>query len=399
MEIREILLKRAYVTSYLKQPVDPQRLQRVLEAAGNSPGFAQQHAVRFLVIEDTETRNVLKLACVQQRQRWLANTVDWMPAALEDSGDKQRLEALHEAPHVICVFGETDKPAWREIAWRAVERLRIAALSEGLHAEPVTTDSLDFLNAILDVPQTFTAVALLTFGKARNTQEPVSAVPDLAAMSLPYAPDADRLRFWNDPVQLGNLAQHIDRPHRAFLTDKQLLINVIRTATEIHACKDVGAVFDRVMHELDHFFRFDRSSVALFDPRDNTVRLRNIHKSQGPLLGDNALIPLDENNVIGWVMLNQSGLLRNDIASEDVFDEQMCTEELRSDMIVPIVCRNSVLGTLNCGSYRPNAFRAADFEILREFGKLVGAAVGRFLDSTDHKRDDHPVSPLLIKLS
>jgi hypothetical protein len=379
MEIREILLKRSFVTRYSDQPVDPKKLRHVLEAAGNPSGFAQQHAVRFLVIEDAETRGVLKLACAQQRQRWLDNSVDWMHSVLEDSGEKQRLDALYEAPCVICVFGETDKPVWREVAWGAVERLRIAALSEGLQAELVTVESLDFLNALLDVPQTFSAVALLTCGEARQTQEPVGAFLDIEQLQLSYSADIGRLRFWNDPVRLGTLSQHSTRLPRGYLTDKQLLMNVIRTAAEIHSCEDINSVFDRVMTEMECFFRLDRSSVSFLDPKDNTVRLRNIHKHEGPLVGENALIPLDESNVIGWVMLNNSGVLRNNIASEDVFDEQMCSEELRSDMIVPIVSGKSVYGTLNCGSRSPNAFRPIDFEILREFGRLVGAAIMRLL--------------------
>lgn len=375
MEIREILLARSFVTRYSDQPIDPQQLRHVLEAAGNSPGFAQQHPVRFMVIDDADTRRALSLACLQQRQRWLESSAEWMHTALENSGDKQRLDALNETPCVIGVFGETDKPAWREVSWGAVERLRIAALSEGLHAESVNVDSLEFLNALLDVPETFTAVALMTLGVARQTQEPICAIPNTDSLQLPYTPDTGRLRFWNDPVRLGELSQQTDRASRAFLTDKQLLMNVIRTAAEIHSCEDVDAVFDHVLNEMDCFFHFDRTSVAYLDPMDNTVRLRNIHKARGPLVGKNALIPFDESNVIGWVMLNQSGLLRNEIASEDVFDEQMCSEALRSDMIVPIISGNSVFGTLNCGSYQPNAFRPVDFEILREFGILVGAAI------------------------
>jgi len=379
MEFREILLDRSFVTRYLDTPVDPGRLSRVLEAAGNVTGFAQQYPYRFLVIDDMETRQILQRACTRQRQRWLENSVDWMPVVLAETGETQRLDGLREAPCVIVVFGEVDKPAWREASWGAVERLRVAALNEGLRAEPVTVSSLEFLNGLLDVPQSFNAVALLTLGEAAQTQEPAESAPTPEQQRLPYEADPERLRSWDDPVRLGQLSRHGDEPPHSMLTDKQLLLHAIRAAAAVQSCDDINDVFDQVMQELEHFFRVERGSVSFLNPQDNTLRLRNILKTDGPPVGENRPIPLDESNVIGWVVLNGSGVHRNEIASEDVFDEQMCSEELRSDMIVPILHGTRVFGTLNCGSRKPNAFRSMDFALLRELGRLVGGALDRLL--------------------
>jgi hypothetical protein len=377
MEFRRVFLERSFATQYSHDPVDPARLQRILAAAGNASGFLQQSPVRFLVVEDAATREVLQLACMQQRERWLQNVVEWMQSVLEESGETQRLHVLREAPCVICLFADTDQPAWREVGWAVVERLRLAALSEGLHAEPISIDSLDFLNALLDVPQTWTAYSLLTLGRAISTERPALAAPESSSLLLPYEPDAERLRSWNDPVRLGHLSRRADNPPRSLLTDRQLLLHAMRTASEIHRYRNVDDIFERAMNDLDQFFRFDRSSVAYLDPTDSTLRLRNIQRFDGPLVGQNHLVPLDESNVIGWVVLNACGVLRNEIATEDVFDEQMCSEDLRSDMIVPIVAGTRIYGTLNCGSRTPHAFRSLDFEILRELGRLVGAALER----------------------
>jgi hypothetical protein len=377
MEFHRIFRERSFATQYSAAAVEADCLQRILEAAGNAAGFLQQFPIRFLVVQDIATRDVLQRACMQQRERWLQNVVDWMSKVLEESGETQRLNVLRDAPCVICVFGDIEQPAWREVGWAAVERLRLAAYAEGLHAEPVTVESLDFLNPLLDVPQTWTALALLTLGTATTTEQPAVRPPALDHLLLPYEPDVSRLRSWDNPVQLGQLSRHADKPPRSLLTDRQLMFHAMRTATAIHSCRSADEIFACVMQELVHFFRFDRSSVSFLDPRSSTLRLRNIQSFDAPPIGENRPIPLDESNVIGWVVLNACGVLRNEIANEDVFDEQMCSEELRSDMIVPILCDNRVFGTLNCGSRRPYAFHSMDFDVLRELGRVVGEALGR----------------------
>ena len=131
--------------------------------------------------------------------------------------------------------------------------------------------------------------------------------------------------------------------------------DVIRIAAEIQACNDIDTLFALITRTMSRLFRYDRASVAFLDPDDHKLRLRNIQKFQGHPVGENFLLPLDESNVIGWVVLNRSGILRNEIASDELIEEQLHSESLRSDMIVPMISGGSVLGTLNCGSLSPES--------------------------------------------
>jgi diguanylate cyclase (GGDEF)-like protein len=240
----------------------------------------------------------------------------------------------------------------------------------------VRLEQLGFLNAILDVPQSFNPVAVLAVGEPEALVETAEPGPALADLLLAYEPKHAHLEHWSDPVRLGELARSRD-VQRAFLSDKNLLLRVIQTAAEVNACTDLDAAFTLVTRELRRILRYDRASVAYVDPDDGKARLRNIHKESGLPIGDNHEIPLEEGNVIGWVILNKAGVCRNEIATEDMFSEQMSAEQLRSDMVVPLVAEGRVHGTLNVGCYQPNAFTQCDFEILREFGKLLGTAVER----------------------
>jgi diguanylate cyclase (GGDEF)-like protein len=359
---------------YRTTAIEPERLERILAAATDTPGFARQFPLRLLVIRDDLTKRALRGACETQRARWFHNVAEWLQKALVEAGEPRQLTVLSEAPCVVCVFGETEKPGWREAGWAASERLRVAARAEGLHAGIVHVDSLGFLNALLDVPATFTGVALLTLGEPESVRTPDPVHYD--DLVIPYFPDAKRLASWNNPTKMHELARKQLPPPRPFLSHKELLLNVVRTACEIANSRSLDHVFSLATGQLRRLFRYDHASIGFLDPVDGKVRLRQSTKESGtPACRQE--IPLTEDNVIGWVILNKSGILRNEIARDGMFTEQMSSESMQSDMIVPVVSENTVLGTINIGSTTANNFTQSDFDVLREFGKLIGGAVER----------------------
>jgi diguanylate cyclase (GGDEF)-like protein len=388
MDLREALQSRMLPVRFRPDAVARERLERVLAAAAGTPSFADQHPIRLLVVEDADTKRALRGACEAQRERWFVETADWVAAALEGAGERRQLVALTDAPHVVCIFGEIEKPGWREAAWTAAERLRLAAGAENLAADVVRLEQFGFLNVLLDVPESFSGVALLAVGEPESVQPATAPAPRLDDLLLRYEPQPERLVFWDDPVRLGTLAQSRQLPQRSFVSDKLLLLRVIQMAGEVNTCTDLDSAFRLVTEGLRRILRYDRASIAFHDPEDGLVRLRNVYKEIGLPLGENQVVPLDEGNVIGWVMLNRAGVCRNQIAKEEVFAEQVSGECLQSDMVVPLVADGCIFGTLNVGCYQPNAFTASDFEIVREFGKLLGTAVERLQDGHWHAAYD-----------
>ena len=376
MELRDVLRIRDHVTRFRELPLDAARLRGVLEAAAGTPTFADQSALRLVVVEDAATKAALRRACETLRARWYADAAPWAQRALERGGEPRQLALLSEAPAVVCVFGEVDKPFWRESAWSAAARLQLAALAEGWRAVPVRAESFDYLNALLGVPQDFAAVVVLALGEPEATSA-ASGAADLQDVLLPHEPSALRLECWNDPVRLAELESSPELRARPFLSDKQLVLNLIETAADIHACHDADTIFALVTRELRRIFRYDRASIAYIDPADGKLRLRDIHKEYGLPAGEQLEIPLSDEHVIGWVILNKSGVCRGDIDEEDTFTTRVHETGLRSDMVVPLLTGGRVLGTLNLGSARPHTFTQSDFDVLRELGRLVAAAVER----------------------
>jgi PAS domain S-box-containing protein len=75
------------------------------------------------------------------------------------------------------------------------------------------------------------------------------------------------------------------------------------------------------------------------------------------------------------VAQSRQPVLREDITSDGRFLEVVKEEQLRSDMIVPLVARERLIGTLNVGCYQPGALGQHDLELLVSLSEIACGAI------------------------
>lgn len=153
---------------------------------------------------------------------------------------------------------------------------------------------------------------------------------------------------------------------------------MLRIACTVLQCIDLDDILSAFTKELRYVLTFDRSSIAFLSPGKQTLMLRDIFKidqAHGERHGEGREIPLDETNLIGWVGVHKEAVLRNDISADTRFNEMVREEGLMSDMVVPLIARGDLVGTLNIGSYQKNAFTTTDLEILRNCGNIACVAI------------------------
>jgi PAS domain S-box-containing protein len=155
------------------------------------------------------------------------------------------------------------------------------------------------------------------------------------------------------------------------------VLAMVRISNSILQSPSLNDIFASVTRELSLLIDFDRSDIALFIPERNQLILRYVYRGDDDSvkLGENREIPMDDSNVIGWVAKRLQPSFRNDIEADKTFLEMVGEENMKSDMVVPLVASGKFLGTLNIGSHRKNAFTRTDLEIAENFGKLVCIAV------------------------
>jgi PAS domain S-box-containing protein len=169
---------------------------------------------------------------------------------------------------------------------------------------------------------------------------------------------------------------HKDRSPQGAKSRQQVLA-MVRISNSILQSPALNDIFATATRELSHLIEFDRSDIALYVPEQNHLILRNVYQSkdESKKFGENRVIPMDETNVIGWVANNLQPAFRSNIEQDDRFSEILGEENLKSDMIVPLVAGGKLLGTLDVGSCRKNAFNYTDLEVAENVGKLICIAV------------------------
>lgn len=145
MDFYEAIKNRYSVRSYKNQPVEDQKLQRVLDSARIAPTGNNRQAWKFVVVQDGKLRKALGEA---SEQPWMA-----------------------KAPVIIAVVGldpqrmmSCDIPADPVDCSIAITYMMLAAVVEGLGSCWIGHFNQDACRNLLNVPVNYKIVAMLPMG-------------------------------------------------------------------------------------------------------------------------------------------------------------------------------------------------------------------------------------------
>jgi PAS domain S-box-containing protein len=160
------------------------------------------------------------------------------------------------------------------------------------------------------------------------------------------------------------------------LLDQELQA-MVRIAGTILRYADMDDILAAIAKEMSSIVRFDQASVAILSPDGQSLVLQRVPKGEGESErhGDARRIPLEESTAIGWVAFNKKPILRRDIANDGRFLEAVEEERLQSEVVVPLISREKLIGTLNVGSRTRNALTQKDLEVLVKCGNIACGAI------------------------
>lgn len=146
MDFYEVVEQRRSIRAYREEPVEQEKLDRVLEAARSAPSAANRQPLHFYVIRDEGTRQELLRAYSQE---WFAG-----------------------APVIVCAC-HRDEEAWHRGDGKsyadvdlaiAFEHLVLAAAAEGLGTCWIGAFKPDAAREVLDIPDELEPVAMTPLG-------------------------------------------------------------------------------------------------------------------------------------------------------------------------------------------------------------------------------------------
>ena len=154
MEVFEAIQQRYSVRRYRPQPVEPEKLERVLEAARLAPSAGNRQEWRFVVVTDEQARQQLMEAASGQA-------------------------FVGQAPVVIAACAETDERTMKcgQLSYPidvaiALEHIALQAVAEGLGTCWIGSFDEAAVKEVLDIPPAIRVVELMSLGYPADQPKP-----------------------------------------------------------------------------------------------------------------------------------------------------------------------------------------------------------------------------------
>jgi len=163
MDIYQAIRTRKSVRSYREQPVEQEKLDRILEAARLAPSASNRQEWRFVVVREPEKRELLAAAA---RQPFVGEAPVLMVCCAET--DHHRMRCGHE-----CFLVDVSI---------AIDHATLAAVAEGLGTCWIGAFDAGEVRRILSIPSGIEVVGLLPLGypadpaPVQKSRRPVSDI-------------------------------------------------------------------------------------------------------------------------------------------------------------------------------------------------------------------------------
>ena len=180
MEFDEVIRKRRMVRHFTQEPVSPEAIERILDAACHAPSAGYTQGQSFVVVTRPEMKAELAELCGEKEmmERGWDPWISEAPVLVVPCTSEEAYHNRYREPDKIQDDGkeiEWPVPYWFMDVGCAVENLLLAAVDEGLAAGFAGTGDLDALRTSLGIPGDVTPVGIIPIGHG---------APDMRSPSL-----------------------------------------------------------------------------------------------------------------------------------------------------------------------------------------------------------------------
>jgi nitroreductase len=192
MDYSQVLTARRMIRNYTEVGIEEEKLERVGAAALRAPSAGNSQAIAVVVVTDPKTR--ARIAEIADESSYVAAGFDpWIsraPAHIVIAVSEQVYHDRYHEPDKLGPDGEISWPVpfWWVDAGAAMMAVLLAAVDEGLGAGFLGVHSLPDLAEVLDIPEHYRPIGVITVGHP---------APDRRSGSLDRPrKTVDELVFW-----------------------------------------------------------------------------------------------------------------------------------------------------------------------------------------------------------
>ncbi|MBK8433249.1 MAG: GAF domain-containing protein [Chloroflexi bacterium] len=169
--------------------------------------------------------------------------------------------------------------------------------------------------------------------------------------------------------------KRVEEERERQLRETLLLNRVIATATSM---LDVNAILQTICNELATFFDLPQAAFALLDKSEAYLRVVAEYLEEGRIPALGTIIPLQNNPATQEVLQTRKPLIIPDAQTDPrqpALHEIARLRGTRSVLVVPLLVRGQVLGTLGLNARENYEFAAADVELAQNVASAASQAL------------------------
>ena len=149
--------------------------------------------------------------------------------------------------------------------------------------------------------------------------------------------------------------------------------------------QDLGTLLDTVAHLVTDQFGFYHTGVFLTNESGDHVVLQAASSEGGQrMLERGHVFTIGMQGIVGYVAAQKKPRIALDVGTDAVFFNNPDLPLTRSEVALPLLIRNKILGVLDIQSDRPQAFSMDDIDVLQTLSDQIAVAIenARLLDET-----------------
>jgi len=174
---------------------------------------------------------------------------------------------------------------------------------------------------------------------------------------------ADRMAV---AIENAQLAGEIGRDREQF----EMMAEITR---DVSTGEGVASVYESFIAHASSLIEFDQASLALWHPEEEEVEIVAAStEASRSWMGEGLRLPKYA-LPIGNVIDNHRPLIREELGQGEYPTDKLLIEEgINSAVYFPLVSQGEVIGTVNLGSFKANAFSREDVELLEPVTRQLG---------------------------
>lgn len=162
--MNEIFKKFRSVRKYQTRYFPLETVKEIIAEAGQAPSGLNKQPWKYYIVKDPEVKQRIRKESEKVENEFYREINKERKKEFEDMKINIRKPFLTDAPYLVIAFCDCDAPYTKESLWISVGWFLLSVTMKGLNTLTYTPYKMDFLNKILNMPETFIPQVILPLG-------------------------------------------------------------------------------------------------------------------------------------------------------------------------------------------------------------------------------------------